>query len=264
MQNQMKPITNNEVKLISSLQHARYRHRHGLFVAETWKVIKELLPYFELHLIACHPSYPIPDSVSLPSSAVREIDDVRLRRCSSLQTPREAVAVFSLPLQKELDFQTLPKGVIPVLDRIQDPGNMGTIIRLCEWHGCSTLILGEGCVDPFSPKVVQSSMGALAGVTLYRDVDLPGWMSFNKDKSTSEIIATDMTGTSLYKWKPERDTIFLLLGNEGGGLSSELKQLADHTITIPRSSRSFSAESLNVGVASAIILSHLTAHSLLL
>ncbi|MDO4789936.1 MAG: RNA methyltransferase [Porphyromonas sp.] len=257
----MKPITNNEVKLISSLHHARYRRQHGLFIAETWKVIKELLPHFNLRLIACHSSSPIPKSLSLPQEAMREIDDIRLAKCSSLQTPREAIAVFSIPITEELCPNRLPKGIIPVLDRIQDPGNMGTIIRLCEWYGCSTLILGEGCVDPFSPKVVQSSMGALAGVTLYRDVVLSDWFSKNKSTFVSEIVATDMTGKNLYAWKPEKEQIFLLLGNEGSGISSDLKQLADCTITIPRSERSFSAESLNVGVASAIILSHLTASS---
>ncbi len=239
-------VSTRERKLIASLCMKKYRDREGLFVAEGEKVIAQLCAHYEPRLIVGEKLWtktPIrPDLMRIATAS-------QLRAMSNLQSPTDFVALFQLPPSPE----TLPKSeaVVVALDSVQNPGNLGTIIRLCDWLGIEQLVLGKGTVDPFSPKVVQATAGALGAVRLYTDVDLTEYLS-GLDEEV-RVFATALEGNNISQVVvPERCVV--LFGNEGHGLSASLLSACDELINIPAAPSTVS-ESLNVSISAAIILS---------
>ena len=236
-------MTQNEIKQIRSLRVKKYRDELGLFVAEGDKCIAELSGAFELvyHLTPAN-------------TPQRELE-----RLSSLQTPQGSIAVFRKPSDSlTAQRSNSPKdGLILALDGVQDPGNLGTIIRTADWFGIRDIFCSRSTADCFSPKVVQATMGALARVRVHY-TDLPAWLSsLHSPLSTLPIYGTLLDGTNIYDPAaiPDRRSGVIVMGNEGNGLSPAVRRLVTHSLRIP----SFppdepTSESLNVAIATAVIL----------
>ena len=235
-------ISNKEVKLITSLSQKKYRNKHLLFIAEGEKLVYELIKakytvekiyYTELF------NYGIEEHLAL------KVSQKDLKRISGLKTPNNILGVFKIPINKK----TIEGGLHVVLDGVQDPGNLGTIIRLCDWFGVSNLICSVDTVDCYNPKVVQATMGSLARVAIsYLDIEV-----FIK-KSNATVFITDMDGENIYQQNLPKDAL-LVMGNEGNGVRENIKELVKKSIAIPRFGSSPKAESLNVATATAILLS---------
>lgn len=244
-------ITKSQVKYIQSLAHKKFRDAEGVFVVEGPKVTLELLMDPELrprHV------YAIADwTRKLPPEIVQRlgpgglvgIGEAELERLSALATPNQVVAVFEKPVFPEPVWAA---GVHLVLDTIQDPGNLGTIVRLADWFGISAVVAGPESADVFNPKAVQSTMGSIGRVNvLYEDpVALLSRLHL-------PVYAAVLEGEKLYGLPRIRQG-FIVIGNEARGISDDLLKLATRRVTIPRIG---AAESLNAAVATGIILSHL-------
>ena len=176
-------------------------------------------------------------------SKIRPITERELKKISLLQHPKDSVAVCELRNQTPI-----PADIQLVLDNIQDPGNLGTIIRLADWFGIEQIICSENTVDFYNPKVIQATMGSFTRVNIvYQNLKE---LLQNTDRP---VFGTDMTGKNLYKTDFPK-SFYLVLGNEGNGISPEIKNLVTENLTIPRFGRLQSTESLNVSMAAGIIL----------
>ena len=235
-------ISKNQLKLITSLSQKKYRQKHQLFIAEGIKVVNELLnSNFTVHSLFCTEDF----ETITPEDKITLISESDLKKISSLKTPNKVLALFEIPEEKS------PKnsGLIVALDAINDPGNLGTIIRLCDWFGVQQLICSKDTVDCYNNKVVQASMGSLTRVTI-NYVDLYDYL---KDTKLPTFIA-DMNGENVYKSDLPKEGV-LIMGNEANGVSETIKKLISHTISIPRFGETQETESLNVATATAILLS---------
>jgi RNA methyltransferase, TrmH family len=235
-------LSKNQIKLITSLQQKKQRNAHRLFFAEGIKVIQELLESkFELqHLYTTQNDF---QEVSNEKKVL--IDESDLKKISALATPNTCLAVFQSPNEKKIEVS----GLIVALDAVRDPGNLGTILRLCDWFGINQVICSKDAVDIYNPKVVQATMGSIARVNVsYIDLD-----SFIRQTSLP-VFGTFMDGESIYKTNLPQEGI-IVLGNEANGISSEIEKLIKNRLTIPRFGTLQKTESLNVATATAIVLS---------
>ena len=240
-------LSKNQVKLIQKLHQKKYRNELKLFIVEGKKSINEFLQagYTPQLLIATEAF-----TTSVPQHLITPVSKDELRKVSTLQNPDEGLAVFEQPKHKGI----LQEGVIVALDNVQDPGNLGTIIRLCDWFGVETLLCNTQTVDCYNPKVVQASMGSLTRVAVHY-LDLAAFLT----TTVLPVYTMDLEGENLYTATFPKDCI-LILGNEANGISSEVSALANVAITIPRFSQHQRTESLNVAMAGAIILSEVMGH----
>ena len=234
-------LSKNQLKLITSLQQKKYRIKYNLFVAEGAKVVNEFLDSnVKLDQLFC-----VDDLDFKKSFDPVLISNEELKKISSLKTPNNVLAVFKIPKPLEL----LDSGLILVLDEINDPGNLGTIIRLCDWFGVDQLVCSLNTVDCYNAKVVQSSMGSLTRVSIvYTELE-----SFLKITKLPKF-ATLMNAKSVYESELPNNAV-LVMGNEANGINKRLLSLLDHSISIPRFGKLQKTESLNVANATAILLS---------
>jgi TrmH family RNA methyltransferase len=232
-------VSKNELKLITSLQQKKYRDREGLFIAEGPKIIQDFLNA-GASLVKL---YSLPGRFDDIKSNV-QIDIKTLKKISALRTPNSALAIFKKFAVPEL----MPTGFTLCLDEIQDPGNLGTIIRLADWFGVTQIVCSLQTVDCYNLKVVQATMGSLARVPVSY-VDLVHYL---KNQALA-VYGGFMDGTTVYKTTLPTAAI-LVMGNEGNGISKEIEQLIAHKISIPNMG-SGQTESLNVATATAILLS---------
>lgn len=234
-------VSKNQIKLINSLQQKKYRKLHNLFIAEGKKVIQELI---EANFSLEHLFVTQTDLFDKKHAATL-ISDSELKKISALTSANDCLAVFKI---KEYSSDT-NSGLELALDNIKDPGNMGTIIRLCDWFGISKIVCTEETVDMYNPKVVQATMGSLARVQVVY-TNLAAYL-----KTTDlEIFGTFMEGENIYKKQLPTSGI-LVMGNEANGISSEIENLITQKIAIPRFGNLQQTESLNVATATAIFLS---------
>jgi tRNA/rRNA methyltransferase len=240
-------LSKNQVKLIQKLHQKKYRNELNLFIVEGKKSINEFLQagYTPQLLIATEAF-----TASVPQHLITPVSKDELRKVSTLQNPDEGLAVFEQPKYKGI----LQEGVIVALDNVQDPGNLGTIIRLCDWFGVETLLCNTQTVDCYNPKVVQASMGSLTRVAVHY-LDLAAFLT----TTALPVYTMDLKGENLYTATFPKDCI-LILGNEANGISAEVRALSNEVITIPRFSKHQRTESLNVAMAGAIILSEVMGH----
>jgi TrmH family RNA methyltransferase len=233
-------LSKNHIKLITSLSQKKYRQKHKLFVVEGVKVVQEFLnSSYELDIVFSS------DTDFSSTNKFIEVTDQELKKISSLKNPNKVLAIFKIPNQ----INPIMGGLILALDSINDPGNLGTIIRLCDWFGIEQLVCSNETVDCFNSKVVQASMGSLTRVAVSY-LDLKKYLQ----NASVPIFVADMDGLDVYKTKLP-DSAVLVLGNEANGISDEIKQLVTTKITIPRYGAFQQTESLNVATASAILLS---------
>ena len=235
-------VSKNQIKLITSLQQKKYRIANKLFFAEGVKGIQELLDSdFELeHLYTTQNDF---DAVSIEKKTVISEND--LKKLTALATPNSCLAVFKMPAEKQI----IETGLIIALDSIRDPGNLGTILRLCDWFGIQQILCSKETVDVYNPKVVQATMGSIARVNI-NYIDLNAFLTATK----IPIFGTFMDGTNVYKSVLPKKGI-IIMGNEANGISTELENLVTTRLTIPRFGNLQKTESLNVATATAIVLS---------
>lgn len=235
-------VSKNQIKLITSLQQKKYRIENQLFIAEGVKVIQELLlSNFELkHLFETAVIFE-----EIDVSKKTSISEQDMKRITALSSPSSCLAIFKIPNEPIIET----KGLIVALDDIRDPGNLGTIIRLCDWFGVTQLLCSPETVDVYNPKVIQASMGSIARVSV-NYVNLNVFIS----KSKLPIFGTFMDGKNLYKEGLPQEAI-VVFGNEANGISAELEQCITNRIAIPRFGAIQKTESLNVATATAIFLS---------
>jgi len=233
-------ISKSQTKLITSLQQKKYRDQTGLFVGEGPKVIGELLKEgFELDSLFTK------EVTQITAENHFHVTDAELKKISFFKTANTSLAIFKIPQPKPL----LDSGLMVALDAVRDPGNLGTIIRLCDWFGVQQLLCSEDTADCFNPKVVQATMGSLARVQIH-------YLSLSEyfEKTRLPIYGGFMGGKSVYDEKLPKDGI-LVMGNESHGISESLLQKITHKIAIPRFEKTQKTESLNVATATAILLS---------
>ncbi|PIB32842.1 RNA methyltransferase [Gaetbulibacter sp. 5U11] len=231
-------LSKNQIKNITRLKQKKYRQQEGLFIAEGGKVIKEFLnSTFKLVDLFTTETFNVENE-----SIISEAD---LKKISCLTTPNTALAIFKIPNAKALKNE----GLILALDDIRDPGNLGTIIRLCDWFGVKQLVCSLKTVDCYNPKVVQATMGSLTRVKIVytdlsaylKEVDVPVFGAF-------------MDGKNVYQTNLPKAGV-LVLGNEANGISSIIEACVTDKISIPRFGDLQATESLNVATAGAILLS---------
>ena len=234
-------LSKNQIKLITLLKQKKYRVQHQLFVVEGVKTIKELLDSnFELSQL-----YTTTLDFNVFDVLTSKISETELKKISFLKTPNAALALFKIPKSKNIDFNKL----VIALDNVRDPGNLGTIIRLCDWFGVEDLICNTETVDCFNPKVIQASMGSIKRVNITY-VDLNILLS----ERTEVKFGAFMDGDNVYKLNlPEKGII--VLGNEANGISPNIETQIEQRISIPRFGDLQETESLNVANATAILLS---------
>lgn len=222
----------------------KFRQKYNLFLVEGNKTINELFhSNFKIKEILSTDPQKL-DRTDIP---VTHISENELKKISFLKTPKDSVAVCYINPEEKLE----DKSVQLILDGIQDPGNLGTIIRLADWFGIEQIICSNDTVDFYNPKVIQASMGSFTRVNMVY-CDLARYLSETQNIN----IGTDMEGENLYTFqRPEK--INLILGNEGNGMRPETEKLLHKKISIPRFGKSQSTESLNVSMAAGIILGQL-------
>jgi len=234
-------VTKQEIKLIKSLNQKKYRQQLGLFIVEGIKGIEEFLNSdFKLHRL-----YTTKQIFEAPKSETTEISENELKKITSLKNPNTALAIFEIPKPVKVDNS----GLIVALDDVRDPGNLGTIIRLCDWYGIKDLVCSLNTVDCYNSKVVQATMGSLTRVNITY-LDLAEFMS----NGNTQVFGTYMNGENIYSSNLPIDGI-IVLGNEANGISEKITSIIDRKLTIPQFGNSKDTESLNVANATAIVLS---------
>ena len=234
-------LSKNQIKLIKSLESKKFRKREGLFVAEGPKVVGDLLRagYQPLAIFSTEPH---PDA--------ELITDDELHRISFLQHPQEVLAVFHIPTPQESSNFHLPSDICLALDGVQDPGNVGTIIRIADWFGITHIYCSPDTADVYNPKVVQATMGSLAHVQITY-CDLVPLLR----EAAVPVYGTLLDGQDIYQQPLSREGV-IVMGNEGNGISPEVRQLVSHKLLIPNFNKNTeTAESLNVAIATAITCS---------
>ena len=234
------------VKYIQSLAHKKLRDEEGVFIAEGPKVIAELLQSkkFICRMLCATQNWMNENASLLTNIPVEnkiEISEADLERISQLKTPNKVLAVLYKKEETPADLTA----VSLMLDEIQDPGNLGTIIRTADWFGIKNIICSNECADCYNPKVVQATMGSLARVNIVY-TGLEAFIRKNKDTT---IYAATLAGKPLSSFNKIEEGI-ILIGNESKGISPEVEKLVTQRITIPRYGK---AESLNAAVATAVI-----------
>ena len=239
----MERISKSQIKLVRSLQQKKYRDETGLFVAEGDKCVGELRKSFELVQFYRE-----------GENATRS----EIEQMSGLRTPQGVIGVFKK--RPVGDWKWEIGELVLALDGIQDPGNLGTIIRTCDWFGVHTVLCSPDTADCYNPKVVQATMGALARVHLHY-VDLPEWLrEFRSQKSDIRIFGTLLDGKNMYEELSECSNLnsefsVIIMGNEGNGISQSVRPFITHPLRIPSYPEDAeTSESLNVAIATAILL----------
>lgn len=239
-----------KIKLIHSLSHKKFRDENGLFLAEGIKIVDELNSCFECEFLAATEKW-FSDGHSCRAGQTAVVTEEELRKVSLLQAPQEVLALYRIPDRKG-DISIASKELCLALDGIQDPGNLGTIVRLADWFGIEHIFCSKGTADIYNPKAVQATMGAVARVSLHY-LNLEAAVS--SLPSGVPVYGTFMDGADIYKEQLSRNGV-IVMGNEGSGISSGLERIVSKRIGIPNyPAGRETSESLNVATATAIICS---------
>lgn len=240
-------LSKNKIKYIQSLKSKKGREEHKVFVIEGNKAIIDLLPYMRCQLLIGTTNFLEAISDNASAEEVLEVTDEEISKTSFLKTPQQALAVFYQPEAERVGDISAQLSL--ALDGVQDPGNMGTIIRLADWYGIQHIFCSKDTVDVYNPKVVQATMGAIARVRVHY-IDLPLFLEENK---SSPIYGTFLDGEDIYTLDISPNGI-IVMGNEGNGVREDVAKLINKRIFIPNYPKgSMTSESLNVAVATAIV-----------
>ena len=234
-------LSKNQIKWVRSLQQKKQRDAEGVFVAEGRKCVEELQGAFELVLLVT------PDNAT----------EVEIAQMSNLRTPQGVIGVFRRRGEEAKDERHEARGeeLVVALDGVQDPGNLGTIIRTCDWFGVHDIYCSQDTADCYNPKVVQATMGALARVRVHY-INIEEWLT-EKRNTGVPIYGTLLEGGNMYKNGAiaDKNKGVIIMGSEGNGISAAIRELITHPIRIPSfPENAETSESLNVGIATAIVL----------
>lgn len=240
-------ISKNRIKWLKSLQMKKYRQAEGVFVAEGPKLVSELLNGgFECVYAAVSND---PCLLPLDPKMYDQVTDDELKRVSTVETPQGVLAVFRQPNYDIDALKVMKDGLCLALDEVQNPGNLGTIVRLADWFGIHDVFCSQGCADLYNPKTVQATMGALAHVRVhYYNIEE---LLKQAQKEGVIVYGTFLDGENIYEKRLERTGV-IVMGNEGRGVSAEVERCVTERLTIPSWSDSH-VESLNVAIATAVV-----------
>lgn len=230
----MEHISKSQIKLVRSLQQKKFRDETGMFVAEGEKCVEELRKTFDLYMLINHTN----------------ATDKEIEQMSTMRTPQGIIGVF-----KKRNLTDLPDAgnqLLLALDGVQDPGNLGTIIRTADWFGITDILCSTDTADCYNPKVIQATMGSLARVRLHY-IQLADYLQQLPAKVS--IYGTLLDGQNIYKEKLNKNNGIILMGNEGNGISQQIRPFITKPLLIPSFQQCDHAESLNVAIATAIVLS---------
>lgn len=241
-------ISKNQIKQISALSQKKQRDEAGLFVAEGTKLVLDLAAAFKIKYIFATEAW-INESGKSVKAEIQSVTKDELDKISNQKTPQGVLAVFEKPDYSVVDSD-IANQLSLALDDVQDPGNLGTIIRIADWFGIHNIFCSQHCADAFGSKTVQATMGALARVKLHY-VDLEDFLATYTGKTA--VYGTFMNGNDMYQENLSENGI-ILMGNEGNGISPKMEKLVTKRLLIPNFPKGEpTSESLNVGVATAII-----------
>ena len=239
-------LTRAQTSALRKLKQAKYRRLDGLFLLEGRRLCEEAFASdlaIETCLIETHFDQPVlPPGINMQTASATQIQQI-----ADSKSPQGIICVARIPAEQPVPAPVTGK-VVLALDRLADPGNMGTIFRSALWFGITDIVLGTGCVDPYSPKVVRSSMGAIAHLQLHTGKDLMA-LAESWQNTGGELAALHMQGRKLADFETERG-LLLIVGSEAHGVASPLLALAT-PLAIPQSGR---GESLNAAMATGIAL----------
>lgn len=239
-------MTKAEIQLLRSLSDKRTRDAEGLFIAEGDKLVEEIL---SSHL-RVRKVYTTRSDMS--GAVIEQIDRRDMERVSALKTATTTIAVVEQPRHK-LNISNLDGRLTLALDGVQNPGNLGTIIRLADWFGIEDILCTKECADCYNPKVVQATMGAILRVRIHYVDNLAAMLMSLRDKGTA-IYGTLLDGQSIYTTELRHEGI-IVMGNEGRGLSDACRAVVSHKLLIPPyPATRATSESLNVAMATGIVL----------
>lgn len=252
-------ISKQQIKFIRQLEQKKFRRREGLFVAEGTKVVGDLIAHYLPHSLFATKEWlaenlgdrsynSAADSDLGLAPIIQEVTPDELSRISFQQHPQQVLALFHIPPQADFQFPIFNSQLNLALDDIQDPGNLGTIIRIADWFGIRDIYCSKDTVDAWNPKVVQATMGSVARVNIIYI-------------SLAELIDSLPDGYPVYGTLLDGDNIYtqeltphglIVMGNEGNGISPEIRRKVNHRLLIPSYRNGDTAESLNVAIATAI------------
>lgn len=246
-------LSKQKLKDIRSLQVKKYRRETGLFLAEGEKIVEELLGSdVEIEMIVATAGWlSLHPQAAGACQELREADAAELEKISTLSTPNQVVAIGKTP-HPVTEMKELEKQLVLVLDNLQDPGNLGTIIRIADWFGIGHMVCSEETVEAFNPKVVQASMGSIFRIGI-EYVRLDRWIRAYTEQFGYPVYGTFTGGKNIYTQDLDLFGL-IIMGNESKGISENVRNLVSHRLTIPRFMGS-GAESLNVSMATAIVCS---------
>ena len=251
-------ISKNQLKYIRQLEQKKYRRREGVFVAEGTKVVGDLLQRYRPEAVFATADWQAPAGIT-----PQLVTDDELRRISFLQHPQQVLALFPLPVNSKPSTvnskpstvnckpSTVNSELSLALDGVQDPGNLGTIIRIADWFGISNIICSEDTVDAWNPKVVQATMGSIARVNIIY-LNLPDFL--DTLPADFPVYGTFLDGDNIYTQELTSNGL-IIMGNEGNGISEAVRSKVNRRLLIPDFHQGPTADSLNVAIATAITCS---------
>ncbi len=244
-------LSKNDIKNIKSLELKKFRDEKGLFVAEGHKLVGELLGVFDCILLAATDEW-LGSRRNIPVQRVEQVTPDELKRASLLRSPQDVIAVFCMPRESLAMKDAAGSDLVLALDDVQDPGNLGTIIRIADWFGIKDIFCSKGSADVFNPKAVQATMGAISRVKIHY-VDL--LEEIKALPASVPVYGTYLEGQTIYNTELS-DNGVIIMGNEGKGISREVGKTVNRKLYIPNwPAGAATSESLNVAVATAIVCS---------
>lgn len=247
-------ISKNQIKFIKGLELKKFRKSSQSFVAEGPKLILDILPYFQCKILIAKTewlrNHTKETSLYCKSTEIIEVNEEELLRVSFLKSPQEVLGVFTIPHHKMDLHSCARQRLCLALDDVQDPGNLGTIIRIADWFGIEDIFCSPGTADVYNPKTVQATMGAIARVRLHY---LPLAETLQQTECDYPIYGTLLEGKNIYE-RDLKNNGLIIMGNEGKGLSPEIRRLVTDSLYIPSYPTDRpTSESLNVAIATAIV-----------
>lgn len=253
------PLTKNIIKSIRQLEMRKHRKAERLFLVEGSKSVCDILTSLRCHRLIATPewlqTHPEAETCAEECFCVTRSE---MERVSLLTTPQEVVATFHTPTHT-FDPDRLRSSLTLALDDVQDPGNVGTIIRLCDWFGIREIVCSSGTADCYSPKAVQASMGAIGRVRVHH-MEIRPFVTVMKGLGVP-VYGTFLSGDNIYRSDLPTDGAVIVMGNEGNGISPAVESEVTHRLTIPSfATADGGSESLNVSIAAAITVSEFRRH----
>ena len=244
-------LSKNDIKNIKSLELKKFRDEKRLFVAEGHKLVGELLGVFKCVLLVATDEW-LARQGHIPADRIEAVTADELKRASLLRSPQDVLAVFCMPDERLTMKEAAAKNLVLALDDVQDPGNLGTIIRIADWFGIKDIFCSKGTADIFNPKAVQATMGAISRVKIHY-TDLA--KEITALPASVPVYGTFLDGEIIYDTNLS-DNGVIIMGNEGNGISKEVGRTVNRKLYIPNwPAGAATSESLNVAIATAIVCS---------